>query len=323
MNSDIKLYCELISKFKLKKGKTNEDVFNIIKSYDVKLVYTRFTCTQLIKKFIEAKEKEGLSENTIGSYKCTLNKFNDWIITNSISINDVNKETMRLFINFMSKSRKSSTIFHHLSVLKVFFNWLVSEGLIENNPCNELTYKQNKTFRHALNEDDIEKLRVSCRTIRDRALIEFLLTTGCRVSEVVNIREQDLDLNNNSCVVTGKGNKTRIVLYTDHCKKLLKLHLSKSKRKDDYIFCSSKFPYKKLDRYAINALLRRLANKAEIVNNIHPHLFRHTFATIALNRGMDIVSIQKLLGHDHLSTTQIYAEMNIETVKKQYKKYMK
>ena len=315
MNSSIKLYTELLSSFKLKKGFTNEDIYSCLIKYDIKLIVTRFTSTQLIAKFIEIKQSEGLSKNTINSYTCTLHLFDKYLHNNDIGINDVTKNTIRSFIDYLSNIYSKGTVFHNISVIRVFFNYLHSEGILESNPCLGVSYKKPKVFIHALNKADVTKLKRACKNLRDKVLIEFLLDTGCRVSEVINIKKTDLNFNDNSCTVLGKGQKERVVLFTKHISKLLKSYMKT--HNNEYLFVSSIKPYSKLDRFAINALVKRLSKKANILN-IHPHMFRHTFATNALNKGMSIVSIQKLLGHDNISTTQIYAEINLDTVKKQY-----
>ncbi len=320
MKGNIKLYCELTSKFNFKKGKSSEDLYKILDKYSIGS-YTRVTFRSMKERFLQEKELENMSETTLGMYKNTIEKLELYLNETGVTLSQINKQTIQSYIDYISKKDlKSSSIAYYISVIRVFFNWMEDEYLIDVNPTKGLKYKTPKNFKHAVSEDDIETIRRNCTNIRDRALIEFLLTTGCRVSEVIDIKTEDVDFAHNEVRVVGKGNKERTVLFTDNTKDLLKLNLKKAKNKQ-YLFSAYKHPYNKLERFAVNAIIKRLSEDTQI--KVHPHLFRHTFATIALNRGMDIVSIQKLLGHDHISTTQVYAEMSLDTVRKQYKKTFK
>ena len=320
MKGNIKLYCELTSKFTFKNGKSSEDLYKVLDKYSIGS-YTRSTFKSMKERFLQEKELENMSKTTLGMYKNTSEKLELYLRDTGVTLNQISKQTLKSYIDFISKKGlKSSSIAYYISVIRVFFNWMEDEYLIDVNPTKGLKYKTPKSFRHAISDADVDIIRRNCTNVRDRALIEFLLTTGCRVSEVINIKTKDVDFVHNEIKVTGKGNKERTVLFTDNTKALLELNLKKSKNKE-YLFSAYKHPYNKLERFAVNALIKRLSEDTQI--KIHPHLFRHTFATKALNGGMDIVSIQKLLGHDYISTTQVYAEMTLDTVRKNYRKVFK
>ena len=202
-------------------------------------------------------------------------------------------------------------------MLKVFFEFLENESIIENNPCKQIKFQSKYNRRYPLSEGDIKILKNNCKTIRDKTLIELLLTTGCRVSEVINIKISDIDFNTNSINIIGKGNKQRVVLFNNKTKNLIKQNIKQSKNKE-YLFSAQKYPYQKLERFAVNAIIKKLSEG--INTKVSPHIFRHTFATIALNKGMNIISIQKLMGHDNISTTQLYAEVEMKNIRKQYNK---
>ena len=318
MKGKIKLYQEIITKFEFKDGVKSEDIYNIINKYSIQS-QTKRAISFYINKFIEAKECECLSSNTIGSYRLALNRFSKFCSEKNIkTISSVSDRTIKQYVDTLKL--KSTSINYYITVIRIFFKWLEEEYIIEINPCNKIKYKCKKVFRHSLSAKEVNKIRNHYKDLREETMIEFMLCTGCRVSELINIKLDDIDFLNNQIVVTGKGNKQRVVLFSNKVNKLLSQYLKKFKRNDDYLFCASKHPFKKLTRFAINAQIKKIAEAAGIKSKMHPHIFRHTFATVALNRGMDIVSIQKLLGHENLSTTQIYAEIDMNNVKKNYNK---
>ena len=169
--------------------------------------------------------------------------------------------------------------------------------------------------------DELERLRDACKGYREKALVEFLVSTGCRLSEVAQLRAADLDLVGRTVKVTGKGDKDRVVYFSVRARLMIQEYFV-ARKGGDGLFCSSKSPYEPLKPRAIQRLIRAVSERAGLDRRVHPHLLRHTFATHALNSGMDVTVIQRLLGHEDVSTTQIYAELNDETVKHQYNKYV-
>ena len=174
-----------------------------------------------------------------------------------------------------------------------------------------------KGARQALTVEELERLRDACKTYREKALIEFLVSTGCRLSEVAQLRAADLNLADRSVQVTGKGDKDRVVYFSVRARLMLQEYMVQRKGGDG-LFVSSKSPYEPLKPRAIQRIVRSLSERAGLEGRVHPHLLRHTFATHALNGGMDVTVIQRLLGHEDIATTQIYAELNEEGVSSIY-----
>lgn len=171
--------------------------------------------------------------------------------------------------------------------------------------------------RHPLTPEDQLKVASKCQSAREKAIYAFFLTTGCRVSEVINIKIKDINWKNRSVIVLGKGNKYRQVFFTEQTEQLMKSWLEVSKN-EEYLFCSERWPYSPLTKNGMEAIVRKLGQKAELEESLFPHKLRHTFATNCLNAGMDMQVIQKLLGHADLATTQIYAELNNATIQSDY-----
>ena len=175
--------------------------------------------------------------------------------------------------------------------------------------------------RQALTVEELERLRDACVTYREKALIEFLVSSGCRLSEVAQLSASDLDLMSRSVQVTGKGDKDRVVFFSIRARLMIEEYMV-SRKGGTGLFVSSKAPYEPLKPRAIQRMVRAISLRAGLDKRVHPHLLRHTFATLALNGGMDIAVIQRLLGHENIATTQIYAEMSDETIRHQYNKYV-
>ena len=178
-----------------------------------------------------------------------------------------------------------------------------------------------KGARQALTVEELERLRDACRGYREKALVEFLVSSGCRLSEVAQLNVSDLDLIGRTVRVTGKGDKDRVVYFSVRARLMVQEYIVQRKGGDG-LFVSSKSPYEPLKPRAIQRIIRAISERAGLEKHVHPHLLRHTFATLALNGGMDIAVIQRLLGHENIATTQIYAEMSDETIRHQYNKYV-
>ncbi|MEX0049605.1 site-specific tyrosine recombinase/integron integrase [Clostridium butyricum] len=271
--------------------------------------------------YLNVKKLSGYSPATLSNYKYLLQKFAGFI---NKPIQTVNVNDIRMFLVLNSEGKKPSSVNSMIYYLKSFFNWLEVEELIERNPTKKLEVtKLPKRLRKALSIEELEKLRIACKTNRERALIEFLFATGCRVSEVVNCNISDLNFNENSLRVIGKGDKERFVFFSDKTKLYLKKYLEDDRNKDneDALFVSEKFPYNPLGRRGIETIVTRITKRTDFNKKVFPHLLRHTMACVGLQNGADLVTIQNLLGHTDPSTTQIYAQNSIDNLKHEYKQH--
>lgn len=307
-----KLYKKLCSNFSLKDGYCINDLLKILNNYEIN-ENKYMSLNKYIKIYINIKMHENLSNETISMYTITLKHFSKFY--KNKSLNSIDKSTIQKFINYLlDKSLKQTSIKYYLSILKGFFNYLENENVIKNNPCKTIKFKCNYNYKHSLSENEINDIRNNCKTMREELLVEFMLETGCRVSELINIKVKDINFSANEISVTGKGNKTRTIFINDKLNNLLKSNINDS----EYVFSSTRYPYQKLQRFSINAILKKIGDRCNI--KINPHKFRHTFATLAYDKGMDIISIQKILGHDNLQTTQLYTDINLTKIKNQYNK---
>lgn len=269
--------------------------------------------------FLASKRIEGASPKTLYNYSLIISKFSNMVCkpTGTVNVMDI-----RMFLASMAQGRKQSTLNAILSCLKSFFGWLEGEEYIPRNPTKKL--KQIKLpirLRGSLNVEELERLRDSCKTVRERALIEFIFSTGCRVGEVYNVNIQDLNFNDNSLKVVGKGDKQREVFFSPKAKLYIQKYLATRTDSTPALFVTSKLPHSRLGIRSIEREINRIATRLEIDKSIYPHLLRHTMATLGLASGAKLTTIQKLLGHSDPSTTQIYAETSMDDIKQEYKQY--
>lgn len=275
-----------------------------------------------INYYLGAKRIDGLSPRTLANYRYTLEMFAQRM---NKSVSKITTDDIRGYITYLSNDRKLSetSLQTHISVLRAFFGWLHTEEKIKKNPMMKIRSLKldKKNARQALSVEELERLRDACKGYREKALVEFLVSTGCRLSEVAQLRVEDINFAERTVVVTGKGDKDRMVFFSVRARLMLQEYI-KERKGGDGLFVSSKTPYEPLKPRAIQRIIHALSERAGLEARVHPHLLRHTFATHALNSGMDVTVIQQLLGHENIATTQIYAAMNEDMIKHQYNKYV-
>lgn len=284
----------------------------------------------IILKFIdELKYEKNYSDHTTNGYLKDLYEFLEYINDKGIKkFNDITYQDLRLYINYLfNQGYSNKTISRLISSLRSFFKYLKKEEIIDNNPCALISNpKLDKKLPKCLNFEETERLLNALNTatkegIRDSLILEILYSTGIRVSELVNIKFNDVSLSNKTIIVNGKGSKQRIVYFGEKCEKKLELYMKKSYNEfnvnnAEYLLLSK--TGKKLNDRIVRKIIDKASFIAGIKMKISPHVLRHTFATHMLSDGADLRTVQELLGHENLSTTQIYTHLTNEEIRKVY-----
>ncbi len=271
--------------------------------------------------FLIHKHVEGRSDKTIELYKQHLQRALQYI---NKSVKEITEADLFTYIALYKEKRDVSNAYlnHIRLVFSSFFGWLLNKGFISKNPAAGLeSIKVEQKIKKPLSDIELEKLRRKCNIERDLALIEFLYSTGVRVSELVALNRKDIDFNNMDVIVYGKGSKERETYLTATSCLHLKEYLDSRTDDNEALFVSLKSPHQRLSVAGIEEILRKLGRKTGI-DNVHPHRFRRTMATNVLNKGMPIEEVKELLGHVKLDTTMIYCTINKENVKHSHRKYM-
>lgn len=275
----------------------------------------------MIESFISSKQIEGCSDRTIKYYKEIIDKFNNSF---DKSIKKITTEEIRSYLsNYKEMSTCGSTTIDNIRrVLSSFFSWLEDEDYIIKSPIRRIhRIKTPTTVKEVLTDENLEKLRDECENIRDLSLIELLISTGMRVGELVNLNISNLNFEDRSCIVLGKGNKEREVYFDAKTKLHLKEYISKRNDNNDALFVSLREPHQRLSISGIELIVRNLGVNTNI-NKVHPHKFRRTLATMAIDKGMPVEQVQKLLGHVKIETTMHYAMVNQSNVKISHRRYI-
>lgn len=281
-------------------------------------------CTDLIASDIEEKSQlylackrlEGLSKKTLENYRLFLNKLDQFFTKPCSTISTMD---LRMFLALMSKGKQASTTNGYITMLKGFFGWLQNEDYILKNPAAKL--KQTKVPRVILQPykaENVEKLREACKTEKEKCLFELLDSTACRISELDNIKLDDINWQEQSIKVTGKGNKERIVYFSTKAKIHLKTYIGD--RISGYLFLSDRGEHQHIKVRALQLILAKIKDRARVDERVHCHKFRRTQATRLLNSGMRIEGVQGILGHTTPSTTQIYAQLSQENLRNEYRR---
>ncbi len=282
----------------------------------------------MIDKFLKYLEVEkNYSVNTINSYKIDLEEFENYL--NGKNIKEVDYKFIRNYLTYMfDKKYEKKTISRHISTLRSYYKYLMSEKIINKNPMDLISNpKLDKKLPNFLYYDELEILlnvpdRTTVLGLRDALILELLYSTGIRVSELINIKIKDIDFSNKKILIFGKGSKERYVLYGNVLSDLLDTYIKNSRNKlnkNSAYLILNKNGTKITDR-GIRLIIEKIIKKCS--NNFHvsPHTLRHTFATHMLENGADLKSVQELLGHENLSTTQVYTHITNERLRSVYLK---
>lgn len=320
MDSKSELFARICSIVSPADQEQYQKLWECIDQYIIKDKLTAKRLGESINIYLDAKRAEGLSIRTVNNYLQSLTLLFNYV--GDILLAEIDTATIRSFLVYLKDERhqKKSSVQTNLCAVRTFFGWLYNERFISENPLNRVksTHIDKKSARHPMQPENVERARNACITKRDKAMFEFFLSTGCRLSEVSNIKTEDIDFHNRSVVVTGKGDKQRTVYFSVRAKFFIEEYLNSDSKNKEYLFTSSCAPYGKLSGQGIERIFQNIGRRANINERLYPHKLRHTFATNALSSGMDITSIQQLLGHSDLNTTQIYAELNHSVVHSQY-----
>lgn len=288
---------------------------------DTDIHICEFTNMELINKFIAAKEIEGCSERTTKYYYATLIKMDSMITKN---VTHLTTDDLRMYLTEYQKINNCSkaSIDNIRRNLSSFFSWLEEENYILKSPMKRIhKIKTDKVIKETYSDETLELLRDNCNNLRDLAIIDLLSSTGMRVGELVGLNINDIDFENRECVVFGKGNKERPVYFDARTKIHLRNYINSRNDDNVALFVSLDAPHDRLNISGVEIRLRQLGRKLGI-NKVHPHKFRRTVATKAIDKGMPIEQVQSLLGHSQIDTTMHYAMVNQNNVKESHRKFV-
>lgn len=277
-----------------------------------------------IRMFVASKKAVNRQSNTLKQYTREIYNMLNFL---GKRLEDITGMDLRYYYGIMREQRgiKMSTMQTRLHYLSSFWDFLITEELVHSNPVKKVgLLKLEKTIKRPYSAEEMEALRTGCSTIRDRALVEFLYSTGVRVSELVALNVGDIEMGKQELIVYGKGSKERKTYLTDSAKFYLRRYLQTRSGEDNLqsrpLFVTSGSPHERLSVPGIQYMLRNLGRKTG-VKGVHPHRFRRTIATDLLGRGMPIEQVKEFLGHEKLDTTMIYCTVKTESVQASHKKY--
>lgn len=277
--------------------------------------------TEYLQMFLDAKKIEGCSGRTIDYYRSTIEKF---LIKVNAKIRKITTEQIRNYLADYQKINSCSkvTVDNVRRNISSFFSWLEEEDYILKSPTRRIhKIKTKKKVKEIISDEAIERLRDNCTCKRDLAIIDMLYSTGIRVGELVNLNIEDIDFEARECIVFGKGDKERRVYFDAKAKLHLQNYIQSRVDDNKALFVTLDAPYDRLKISGVEIRIRNLGRSLNI-NKVHPHKFRRTMATRAIDKGMPIEQVQKILGHSQIDTTMQYAIVNQNNVKTSHQKFI-
>lgn len=271
-----------------------------------------------VDMFISAMKIEGLSDLTIMDYQLELSLFTKHCKKAATQVTTID---IRSYLSSLD-GIMSSTVGKKLSVLKSFFGWLVREEVLLRDPTIKVKLpKKPKRLPKSLTVEELEIVRDSCRTYRERALIEVMYSTGCRLSEVSNMKRSDINTQSMSVKVIGKGDKERHVYLSSKAMYHLQKYLMNRLDDCDYLFVTIRKPIRKMSDDSIQLEIRKIEKRSNIDKKISPHTFRHTFAQLSMDAGIDLADLQQLLGHSNPATSLMYSAVSEERKQQAHRRF--
>ncbi|SES32253.1 Site-specific recombinase XerD [Butyrivibrio fibrisolvens] len=274
-----------------------------------------------LEKFLCAKRIEGRSEKTLKYYKSTIR---DMLVCLGNDVKRISTAELRQYLSdYQTKNDISKTTLDNIRrILSSFFSWLEDEDYIIKSPVRRIhKVKTGNTVKDTYTDEELEQMRDACNNPRDLALIDLLSSTGMRVGELVRLNIDDIDFNNRECVVLGKGDKERKVYFDARTKIHLQKYIDSRTDNNKALFVSLLKPHERLEISGVEIRLRKMGSELNL-RKVHPHKFRRTLATMAIDKGMPIEQVQHLLGHRSIDTTLQYAMVNQTNVKNSCRKYI-
>lgn len=275
---------------------------------------------ECLEIYIIAKKTEGIKNSSIKLYLSTLKNFFTYVDKNIEEIDtcDIRKY---LYTNQKLTNSCASTMATKRTIISQFFSWCEHEGYIRKDPCRSIKpIKYTKNERVPLTSTELEMIRNACVDIRERAMIEFVYSTGCRVSELKILQKSDIDFLTNEVQLFGKGDKRRKSYITQKAMMYLKMYLDSRDDDNPHLFVSMRAPHGGLTKDGIERIFKKIGERSGINRRLFPHLLRHTTATDCLSRGMSVAEIQRILGHADISTTMKYAKVCDGDIKHKHEK---
>lgn len=275
----------------------------------------------LVDAFLAAKRVEGCSEKTLRYYDSTIRNMLAGI---QKSVKHITTDNLRQYLNDYQQSSGASkvTVDNIRRILSTFFGWLEDEDYIIKSPVRRIhKVKTGKTVKDTYSDEALEIMRDNAENIRDLAIIDLLASTGMRVGELVNLNIADIDFENRECIVFGKGSKERKVYFDARAKIHLQAYLNSRSDENPALFVALLSPHSRLKISGVEIRLRELGRRLNMPK-VHPHKFRRTLATMAIDKGMPVEQVQQLLGHSKIDTTMQYAMVNQNNVKISHRKYI-
>lgn len=272
--------------------------------------------------YFDSMHLDGFSEKTIHNYEYHLRRFAAFV---QKPVSRITTQDIRAFLSMLveTKRLRNSSLETEKSILKSFFTWLEEEEYIVKSPAKKIKpTKVDKRLRKSLSLEELELMRDACKTTRQRCMFELFFSTGIRLDELYGVDIAHLNWQDSSIRVIGKGNKERIVFFSDKAKVYLKRYIGeRGIQETDALFITLRRPYRRMGHKSIQNEIKHIARQAGITKPVYPHLLRHSFATHGLKAGMSLNVIHDLLGHERMDTTLIYAQTDRETAQYEYRKH--